>query len=144
MKTTEPMIPIGTLRRGFSVSSAIGATDSKPDNARMVNTTPRYRPLALGMLPGLNDEKLTPPSPGESRPEMASARNTITSRPPRNSIALAESATPNMVNAVTITTSTMKIRYQLMLQPYCELSVSRKSAAVNAQTAPTATGSYRK
>ena len=35
------MIARGRLRRGFSVSSASGATDSKPEKLRIVKITPR-------------------------------------------------------------------------------------------------------
>src|SRR5437762_637459 len=74
-----PTIASGRLRFGFSDSSPSGATDSKPDRARIVKTIPRYNPLPLGMLPGLNDLKLKPPEPGDTRPEIISATKTPTS-----------------------------------------------------------------
>ena len=52
---TEPTSPIGTLRLGFLLSSAIGPVDRQPLNAKIENTTPRNRLLARWKLPGFSD-----------------------------------------------------------------------------------------
>ena len=140
----ESTITIGRLRLGFSVSSASGATASNPDRARIVNTTPRYRPFALGRLFGLNESKLKPPWPGEMRPEIASTRKIPTSRLQSTSIAFADSEIPNSVNAVTINRKAKNQKYQMMWIPYCCWSVWSTRSPVNASTDDTAIGSYRK
>ena len=70
---TDPTSPIGTLRRGFLLSSAIGPVDSQPLNAKMENTTPRNRLPARPKLPGFSGAQLNPPGPGDARPLRASA-----------------------------------------------------------------------
>ncbi len=138
------MIASGRLRFGFSVSSPSGATDSKPESARIVNTTPRYSACVFGMLFGLKDEKLKPPEPGETIPETISATKIATSSTASVSITFTDRAIPNSVNAVTQSTRIAKMIHQGTFQPYCAFSVSCTSEPVNAQTTPIATGSYRK
>ena len=70
---TEPTSPIGTLRLGFLLSSAIGPVDSQPLNAKIENTTPRNRLLDRWKLPGFSGAQLNPPGPVDTRPLMASA-----------------------------------------------------------------------
>src|SRR5262249_6841622 len=126
---------------GFSVSSASGATASNPDRARIVNTTPRYRPFALGRLFGLNESKLNPPGPGDARPEIARIRKIPTSTVQRTSIAFAHKEIPNSVNPVTIARKAKNQPYQMMWTEYCATSVWSTSSAVNANTDETAIGS---
>src|SRR5947209_3897088 len=137
----ETTITIGRLRLGFSVSSASGATASNPERARIVNTTPRYRPFALGRLFGLNDWKLKPPWPGEARPKIASSRKIATSTPLKASIAFADNEIPNSVNPVTTARKAKNHQYQMMWIPYCAWSVWSTRSEVNANTDDTAIGS---
>src|SRR2546423_709494 len=70
---TEPTIPIGMFRRGFLLSSAIGATASQPLNAKIENTIPRNRFGERWKFPGLIGSKLNPPGPGLTNDVTASA-----------------------------------------------------------------------
>jgi len=80
--TSESTTALGTVLRGSVLSSASGATDSKPANANTEKTIPRNRPLELVALDGSNGVKLTPPGPGRSRPVIASATQTRISNAP--------------------------------------------------------------
>src|ERR1041385_1454175 len=100
--------------------------------------------LKLCRWPGLNDEALNPPGPGETSPENPSAKKIPTSRPPSRSMAFTESAIPNSVNAVTTARKMKNQMYHEIFTPYCAFTVSWTSKPVNAQTDETATGSYRK
>jgi hypothetical protein len=73
---------MGTLRRGFLLSSARGPVDSQPLKAKIENTTPRNRLLARWKLPGLSGAMLKPPGPGLARPLIASATISTISIPP--------------------------------------------------------------
>ena len=62
--TTEAISPMGTLRRGFLLSSASGATASQPLNAKIENMIAVNRPLPAGALARLSGGKLKPPGRG--------------------------------------------------------------------------------
>jgi hypothetical protein len=64
---------MGTLRRGFLLSSASGATASQPLNAKIENTIAVNRPLPPGALPRFSGAKLKPPGPGLRKPVIARA-----------------------------------------------------------------------
>ena len=50
--TIEAMVARGTLRRGFSVSSASGTAASQPVSPCTVKTMASENPVAVAMLPG--------------------------------------------------------------------------------------------
>ena len=91
---TEPTRPIGTLRLGFLLSSAIGPVDSQPLNAKIENTTPRNRLLARWKLPGFSGAQLNPPGPADTRPVIASATMITISMLPVMISAFSDSAMP--------------------------------------------------
>ena len=64
----EIRIARGRFWRGFSLSSASGATDSQPLNAKIEKITARNKPPRLDALAGLKAEKLMPPGPGRRIP----------------------------------------------------------------------------
>src|SRR5882724_11000002 len=94
----EAMIERGTLRRGFSVSSASGTAASHPVRPCTVRTTARNTPEKVAMPPGLNDvvngANENPPGPGLARPESPNARTMRNSAKPTTTIHLIETDTP--------------------------------------------------
>src|ERR1700694_6157181 len=140
-RIVDPTIAIGSVLRGLRVSSASGATDSKPESARIVKTTPSQSPLPLGVLPGLNDETLKPPWPGEIRPERPSTVKTPTSKSASTSSTLIDSATPKYVKTNTAASRMKNVMYHERWKPYCACSVLSTRLPVKAETAATATGS---
>jgi hypothetical protein len=54
MMKIEAIVARGTLRRGFSVSSASGTAASQPVRPCTVNTMARANPVEVAILPGLN------------------------------------------------------------------------------------------
>src|SRR5256885_7300401 len=67
-KTTEPMRARGTLRRGFTLSSATGAAPSQPEYAKREKITARNRFGAEPNFPGSSGPRLNPPAPGSKKP----------------------------------------------------------------------------
>ena len=105
-RITDPIRARGTLRRGFSDSSAIGAAPSQPVNAWMANTAARNRPEVLTALPGLSGSTLSPPGPGLARPHRPSSETTISSIPPVMTSVLPDIWTPRYWIAATTDTAT--------------------------------------
>src|SRR6516225_5301579 len=68
MMTIDAIVARGTLRRGFSVSSASGTAASQPVRPCTVKTIARAKPVEVAILPGLNpyenDWNVKPPGPG--------------------------------------------------------------------------------
>ena len=91
---TEPMIAIGRLRRGLPVSSASGATDSKPVKVRTENTMPRKIALKFGADPGFNGAAEKPPGPGWTMPESPRAQKIAISKRPVMTISRPEILMP--------------------------------------------------
>src|SRR5258708_31306859 len=54
MMTIDAIVARGTLRRGFSVSSARGTAASQPVKPRTAKTIARAKPVEVAILPGLN------------------------------------------------------------------------------------------
>ncbi len=92
------MMERGTLRRGFSVSSASGTAASQPVKPCTVRTTTMKNPEVVARPPGLNDvlkvAKVKPPGPGSIRPVTPSASTIRNSARPTATIHLIENEMP--------------------------------------------------
>src|SRR5215471_11931629 len=82
--TIDAIVARGTLRRGFSVSSASGTAASQPVRPCTVKTIARAKPVEVAILPGLkpyvNECSVKPPGPGSAspdRPRASTMRNSI-------------------------------------------------------------------
>lgn len=98
MIAIESIVASGTLRFGFSVSSASGTAASQPVNPCTVKTIARAKPVCVAIPPGLKpyvkDERVKPPRPGSRRPQSPSASTIRNSIAPTTTIASIESAMP--------------------------------------------------
>src|SRR5215831_7805017 len=144
MTATEIRIARGRLRLGLSVSSASGATDSNPEKLRMVNTTPRYRPLRLEDWPGLNGDRFSPPFPGLNSPKNASTTKMAISPRPSSTTVWDEILIPRTVRNVRRARPMKKNAHHGRPHPYCALVVFWNVAPNHASNMPKANGSYRK
>src|SRR5437667_3197457 len=98
MMTIDAIVARGTLRRGFSVSSASGTAASQPVRPCTVKTIARKKPVEVAMLPGLNpyenDWNVNPPGPGPASPHRPRARTMRNSMAPTITIVLIENEIP--------------------------------------------------
>ena len=102
MMAIDAIVARGTLRRGFSVSSASGTAASHPVSPCTVNTIASENPLEVAMSPGLkpyvNDWNVKPPGPGSKRPHRPSASTIRNSIAPTTTIVSIESAMPEVAD----------------------------------------------
>ena len=98
MMAIESMVARGTLRRGFSVSSASGTAASHPVSPCTVRTIASEKPVAVARFPGLNpyvnDRNVNPPGPGSNSPQRLRPNTIRNSIAPTITIARTESAIP--------------------------------------------------
>src|ERR1700733_2605023 len=94
----DAIVAIGTLRRGWPVSSASGTADSQPVSPCTENTIASMNPEAVARWPGLKlgskVRNVKPPGPGLASPDSPSASTIRNSRPPSTTIVRTESLMP--------------------------------------------------
>ena len=99
MMAIDAIVARGTLRRGFSVSSASGTAASQPVRPCTVRTIARKKPPPVAMMPpGLNPYvnvwNVNPPGPGSASPHRPRARTIRNSMAPTTTIVLIENEIP--------------------------------------------------
>ena len=98
MIAIEAIVARGTLRLGFSVSSASGTAASQPVNPCTVKTIASAKPvwvaIPAGLKPYVKDESVKPPGPGSARPQRPSASTIRNSIAPTTTIVSIERAMP--------------------------------------------------
>ncbi len=105
----EAMIARGRIRRGSALSSASGATDSKPAKQKSEKTTPSPSPLALGAPAGTKLAHAgASAGPGVASAHTESARMMPISRSASVIVTRAESVMPRYTSVVTTRSPTRK------------------------------------
>src|SRR6266511_2260916 len=138
--STEPTRPIGTLRRGFLLSSASGPVDSQPLKAKIEKTTPRNRLEAREKFPGLSGAKLKPPGPGLASALMARATISTISMDPVMISSRSETTMPAYAHQITRASPATTQIHQGIVTPYSSLMAGSRTVLPSSDKVSAPTG----